>query len=127
MTTQTKDLTVGDDVAVRNTKGQFLKGHSGNPVGRPVGVRSQTTLVKDWINNALMNDLEEDALDILAVAVKKAKGGDNAMIKLLLKDLLASTGEDEVDKSDVVIKVRNMTINAEPDGVTIEHEDITNE
>lgn len=127
MTHQTRDLTVGDEVAVRNDKGQFLKGYSGNPVGRPQGIRNQTTLVKDWINNALVNDLQEDALDILAVAVKKAKGGDNAMIKLLLKDLIAATGEDEVDKSDVVIKVKNMTINAESDGITIDQEETTDE
>ena len=45
---------------VRDEKtGQFVKGASGNPAGRPVGVRNQTTLVKEFIESALINDLKE--------------------------------------------------------------------
>lgn len=100
--------------------GKFLPGASGNPAGRPVGVRSQTTLVKEYIENALTNELAEDAVEILAVAIKKAKNGDNAMIKLLLGDILSEVRResDKTDNSGVTVVVKNMTVEEGP--VTIE-------
>lgn len=107
----------------RNAKGQFVKGASGNPAGRPVGVRSQTTQVKEFIEQALANDLKDDALEILGVAIKKAKAGDNAMIKLLLGDMLAEVRRESGEKADksVNIIIENMT--QEPVGITIDHEE----
>jgi hypothetical protein len=117
---------VGDEVAAppRAPDGRFVKGVSGNPAGRPKGIRNETSMVKEFIANALVKDLQEDALEILAVAIKKAKNGDNAMIRLLLKDLIAQGADDESENQDVVIRVKNMTLKTESDGVTIDHEDI---
>lgn len=104
----------------RSPKGTFLPGKSGNPAGRPVGVRNQTTQVKEFIEHALANDLKDDALDIMAVAVRKAKSGDNAMIKLLLGDFLNEVRKDSGEPVDsaVTVNVNNMTDG--PVGVVIE-------
>ena len=115
---------MGDEISLRDDKGKFVPGHSGNVAGRPVGIRNSTTLVKDFINNALVTDLQEDAIEILAVAIKKAKDGDNAMIKLLLSDLLAQSVADDVGEPDIVIQVKNMTFQTKSDGITIDNEDI---
>lgn len=116
---------MGEEVvkAIRNEKGQFVKGTVPNPTGRPKGSRNQANLVKEFITHALVNDLKEDAEEILAVAVRKAKEGDNGMIKLLLSDMLKTSGEEADDRSDLVIKVKNMTLTNEPDEKVIEHED----
>jgi hypothetical protein len=57
------------------------------------------------------------------VAIKKAKGGDNQMIKLLLGDFLAEVRREGGEKADnhVNINIKNMT--QEPVGVTIDQED----
>jgi hypothetical protein len=114
------------EVAERDKHGRFVKGASGNPVGRPVGVRNKTTVVKEFIENALVNELAEDAIEILEVAIKKAKSGDNAMIKLLLGDLLAEVRREakQSDNGGVVVTVKNMTRNdAIVDATIIEDED----
>ena len=113
------------EVPTRNEKGQFVKGTSGNPSGRPVGIKNETAMVKEFIANALVNELQEDAIEILQVAIKKAKSGSDAMIKLLLKDLIATKDDEESDSGDVVIKVKNLTLQQpQHEGVTLDHEDI---
>ena len=104
---------MGEVTKERDEMGRFVKGVSGNPAGKGKGVKNKTNLLKDWINHNLTNDLEHEAKAILAVAIRKAKEGDNAMIKLLIKDLLTSETDASDDKGDMVIKVRNMTLNTE--------------
>ena len=113
------------DVETHDPKtGQFLPGVSGNPAGRPVGVRNKTTLVKEFIESKLTGELEEDAIEILQTAIKKAKSGDNAMIKFLLGDMLSEVRREATKGTSggaVVVTVNNMT--EQPAEVTIEHED----
>lgn len=112
--------------------GRFLT--SGNPAGRPPGARNRSNLVKEFIEEKLTNELEEEAVDVLHVAIRKAKAGDNAMIKLLLGDMLSATragtagGEDE-GKGGIRVTIKNMTVEAqqEAEGVTIDQEDSPDE
>jgi len=107
--------------------GRFLT--SGNPKGRPPGSRNRANLVKEFIEEKLTNELEEEAVQILHVAVRKAKAGDNAMIKLLLGDMLSAVRSgtaqaDDEDSGGITVRIQNFTMNAEREhGVTIEQED----
>jgi hypothetical protein len=54
---------------------QFQAGQSGNPNGRPAGSRNKGTMVIEKL-------LAEGAEEIARMAIRRATGGDNAMIKL---------------------------------------------
>ncbi len=62
-------------------KGQFPKGKSGNPKGRPKGARSKVTLAAE----ALMDG---DANAITKKAIELAKAGDLTAIRLCLDRIL---------------------------------------
>lgn len=69
----------GQNQAIRNEKGQFVPGVSGNPLGKPCGTVSFKTKWERFItkiaekNEVLPEDIDEQ---LLAVAYKKAKDGD---------------------------------------------------
>jgi hypothetical protein len=98
-------------ISERDDKGRFVKGQSGNPAGRAVGVRSKTTEVKEYIENALANRLQDEAAEILDKAVQLAKNGDQAMIKFLLGDVLAEVRRDtkNVAQANIQVVVNNLT------------------
>lgn len=58
----------------------FEKGHSGNPAGRPVGIRDRRV--------ALRAALEGRANDLLDKAVERALEGDSAVLLALLSKLI---------------------------------------
>lgn len=107
--------------------GRFLT--SGNPKGRPPGSRNRANLVKEFIEEKLTNELEDEAVQVLHVAIRKAKDGDNAMIKLLLGDMLSTArGPAQVEdegSGKITVTINNMTRDAEQEveGVTIEQEE----
>lgn len=112
------------EVQERGHNGQFLPGQSGNPAGRPIGTRNETTLVKEFIEHALTHELKEDAVEILQTAILKAKQGDNAMIKFLLGDILSEVRREVTGKKSsgpITVTVNNMT--DKPATVTIDQED----
>ncbi len=112
------------DVSQRDDNGRFVQGHSGNPAGKPLGTRNKTTMVKEFIEQALTNELAEDAIEIMETAILKAKNGDNAMIKFLLGDILSEVRREAAGNKGsgaVVVTVNNMTEG--PTTVTIDHEE----
>jgi hypothetical protein len=66
---------------VKTHKGQFDKGVSGNPAGRPRGSRNKATL-------ALQTLFEDEAELIGRKAVELAKDGDMQAIKLVLERIM---------------------------------------
>jgi hypothetical protein len=110
--------------------GQFLKGQSGNPAGRPKGSKNKTTMIKQALEGQLVDQLAVDAGDILAKAINLAKQGDGAMIKLVLDKLLPNardgSGIDLTKTGGVNIIIKSMdkpTISAERVDDTEESED----
>lgn len=78
----------------KNTSGlkPFEKGKSGNPNGRPLGVKNRSTLVKEWLEatETILNPItgEKELLsqqDIMTLAlIKKARKGDVSAYKELM-------------------------------------------
>lgn len=65
-------------VTERSNNGQFKKGCSGNPKGRPYGVRNK-------ISFAIQQIFEEEAFAVAHKVVELAKSGDMTAIKLILE------------------------------------------
>jgi hypothetical protein len=86
----------------RNEKGQFLQGQSGNPAGRPKGVKNQITILKQSLELALRNKSAEHMEAVLDVAIKKALRGDNQMIKLLVEQHMTKGSADEREATEKV-------------------------
>ena len=72
---------VAPDNTGRKQSGQFPKGKSGNPAGKPKGSRNKTTLAME----ALL-DGEADA--IVRKAIEKAKEGDGVALRMCLERIV---------------------------------------
>ena len=84
----------------RNSLGQFVRGVSGNPKGKPVGSRNRISFIKHAIEEAIVRDIAEDASTIIRNAIEQAKAGDPDMIKFVLGELLKDVrkGGGEIDE-----------------------------
>lgn len=80
-------------MAIKNEEiGQFKKGQSGNPNGRPKGSKNRSTIAKYWleVNQKLKNPItgkEENMTqeDLMTLAlIKKAREGDVNAYKALM-------------------------------------------
>lgn len=71
---------MSDIIPSRNT-GQFQKGQSGNPSGRPPGARNRATLAAEAL-------LEGEAERLTRVAVERALEGDPVALRLCLERIL---------------------------------------
>ena len=91
---------------VRDEKGQFPVGVSGNPMGRPKGAKNKITLLKQSLELELRNSAAPRMQKVLDKALEMAEEGDRSMIKLLL-ELHMSKGHSEesagVDKLQINI------------------------
>jgi len=113
---------------VRNKKGQFVKGVSGNALGRPKGSKNIITVQKLMVEEAFRAGSEDDLLEVLHLIVKQAKKGDKPSQKLIWdanvsKQNLAeekSAGE----KAKIMVKTMNITQEAAIEGEFI---DVTEE
>lgn len=80
---------------------QIQKGERRSP-GRPKGAKSKKTIIEAAVQTALVNELEQDAMEIYRKAADMAKEGDKTMIKLFLGRLLPelkAAGEDDTAKA----------------------------
>jgi Family of unknown function (DUF5681) len=65
----------------KKKNGQFAKGTSGNPAGRPPGSRNQSTLLLESL-------LEGEAYELGRKAIELAKGGDVRALQLCMDRML---------------------------------------
>jgi hypothetical protein len=64
----------------------FVKGHSGNPAGRPIGSRNKAAFIMDAM-------IEGDSEDLARRVIQKAIGGDTAAMRICL-DRVGPRGRD---------------------------------
>lgn len=111
-----------DGEVTRDDKGRFLPGVSGNPEGKPVGLRSRATQIKEFIEHANSEMLMDSAQDIMAEAIHLAKHGNEAMIKLLLGDMLKHVRTEETQKGDSGAIQVNISLMKDVQGEVINQE-----
>jgi hypothetical protein len=92
---------------VRNTKGQFVKGSSGNLAGRTRGVRSKITFDRLFVEDALREVLAKQSPKLLEKAIRMAlEDGNDRIMRVLLDKLLSTPKHDDPGESrDNEIKV----------------------
>lgn len=83
---------------VRNSKGQFVKGASANPNGRPVGSKNKVTQMKVALEDAFRSDNFDDIQRVLRLVLKQALQGDKSSQKLIW-DASVSKANIQDDKS----------------------------
>lgn len=92
----------------KKTRG-FKKGVSGNPSGRPKGVKNKSTLIKEAIENNMVEAVEGRALAVLEKTVEMALAGDTTCLKMLMDRMwVPGRAKDDLkglDKSQVIINV----------------------
>ena len=83
---------------VRNKEGQFVKGVSGNPAGRPKGSKNKITFLKLATEEA-WRERNQDRLDtVLDMILDAALDGDKAARKMIFDALISKAAHSE-DKS----------------------------
>lgn len=75
----------------------FVKGKSGNPLGRPKGVQDKRTILRSY--------LEPHAEALINKAVSMALDGDTTALKLCLERLIPSMKSVEVDHVSSIILI----------------------
>lgn len=84
----------------------WKKGQSGNPAGRPKGVKNKITLMKQMLEGELRAQVGPHMAEVLAKALEMAKDGNEAMIKLLIDKTLPSTkASDDGEAADNRVQI----------------------
>lgn len=105
------------EVSERNDKGQFVKGQSGNPEGRPKGKKNQLTILKQDLEIAIRENVKvQDVQDVVNKMLDLAKAGNVGAAKLVL-DKVITNARDSEDVQDgntgFTFIVKNVTVQQE--------------
>jgi hypothetical protein len=108
-----------DKEVIRSSSGQFVKGVSGNPKGRPKGAKNRITELKEAAELALREAVDPETIKRIfqSMAAEALDGVTNAKVE-------QERGEEN---PEIVIKIKNLS-NAPveiEEAEIIEHEDPT--
>ena len=92
------------EIQVRNEKGQFLKGTSGNPDGKPIGSRNWSTLLEEAIEK--VQKTKDDT--VLEKFVKLAYMRPQVMIALVKKLVADKTFVEGGTRDDIKLTIEHV-------------------
>lgn len=99
--------------AVRDDKGRFVKGSTGNPRGRPAGTKNKIAEMKRNLELAVREGISEAQITaILQSMIAEAMNGNVTAGKLILDKVMSNARLDDdegEDKPEIVIKIQNLT------------------
>ena len=98
---------------VRNAKGQYIAGKSGNPEGRPKGSKNRITFLKMATEEAWRERNQERLDTVLDMILGEALDGDKAARKMIFDAIVskANVAEDKAAGNKQEIKVHRMIVN----------------
>jgi hypothetical protein len=95
------------------TKASLWKpGQSGNPAGRPKGIKNRITILQQELELQLREQAQPRIAEVLDKAIEMALDGDRAMIKLLLELHMSKRSHQDDEsggKSQVAVVIQNLT------------------
>ena len=100
------------ELVPRTEKGQFVKGHSGNPAGRTRGIRNKITLERLLLEDSLRQVLATKSPALLEKAIDMALEGNDRVMRALLDKVLATPKHDdpgEAKDNEIKILIQNLT------------------
>lgn len=108
----------------RRPVSKWRPGQSGNPAGRPKGVRNKITMMKEVLEGELRAQVGPQMAAVLAKAISMALDGNEQMIKLLVDKTVPTTKsrEDEPSQKEKVIIQIGRLPDRVPDGTVINGE-----
>src|SRR5688572_22434082 len=80
---------------VRDEKGRFPAGVSGNPAGRTKGTKNEMTLAQLLLENELREALTKKGPKLMHKAIRMALKGDDKIMRVLLDKMLATPRTDD--------------------------------
>lgn len=109
----------------RTESGQFPKGVSGNPAGRPKGKKHEITELRLQMEKAVLDHLPLNRVQkIVERMATMAEGGSVAAAKLLLDKIIPNARDSEEDGENtaprIVVRIENATFAAKREQVVIE-------
>lgn len=105
---------------IRTADGQYIKGVSGNPSGRPKGSKNRITVLKMQTEEA-WRERNTNKLDVLLdLILQDAMDGDKGARKMIFDALVskANIQEDKAAGQKQTITVHRMTVNKSDDAST---------
>ena len=115
MSKKVKDLVRAED-------GKFLKGHSGNPAGRPVGSKNRVNILKLSLEENFREGNFEKIGQILNSVVQDAIEGDKAARKLVWDACIskANLSEEKEGRDNAPqIVIRHMEVEKQGDIIDV--------
>lgn len=109
----TDELEPKEGQLIRNSKGQFVQGVGGNPLGRPKGSKNRITLLKMQTEEA-WRERNQERLDlVLDMILSDALDGDKGARKMIFDAIVskANVQEDKAAGNKQEIKVHRMIVN----------------
>ena len=97
---------------IRNADGQFVKGKSGNPAGRPKGSKNRITVYKLTTEEAWRERNQQRIDAVLDMILDDALDGDKAARKMVWDSSIskANVSEDKAAGNKQSITVHRMTV-----------------
>lgn len=113
---------------IRDKKGRFVPGATGNPKGRPLGAKNRIVQAKQDLETLLREDVlnVDDIREVWQAMVREAKDGNVSAGKLILDKTIsqATTSEDvSQEGGGITIRIKNLTFDMDkPEEEVIEGE-----
>ena len=98
-------------LSTRDDLGRFVKGQSGNPVGRPVGSRNRATVMRELLDEVALGEVAKEYVQVVWAMIRRAKTGDVAAAKFV-KEIadIASEAEQRAPSKTINVVIENFTI-----------------
>lgn len=96
---------------VRTAEGKFVKGVSGNPVGRPKGSKNKITLLKLAGEEAVRENNFEKMMEVCNQIIDRALEGDHASAKMVWEAVVSKgVQKDEQAKTQQKIQIETVAV-----------------